>query len=32
MEQFYQLAHAFMHQDLVTLSDPKRPLWSVACY
>ncbi|MFQ2228947.1 DedA family protein [Aeromonas hydrophila] len=23
MEQFYQLAHAFMHQDLVTLSDPK---------
>ena len=23
MERFYQLAHAFMHQDLVTLSDPK---------
>ena len=23
MEQFYQLAHAFMHQDLATLSDPK---------
>ena len=23
MEQFYHLAHAFMHQDLATLSDPK---------
>ncbi|MGY3868440.1 DedA family protein [Aeromonas crassostreae] len=23
MEQFYQLAHAFMSQDLVTLSDPR---------
>ncbi|MGL5660483.1 MAG: DedA family protein [Aeromonas sp.] len=23
MEQFYQLAHAFMHHDLTTLSDPK---------
>ena len=23
MEQFYQLAHAFMNHDLNTLSDPK---------
>ena len=23
MEQFYHLAHAFIHQDLATLSDPK---------